>query len=619
MVAHANTTIVDEEPSIPKSVTIHELPFLDAHEHLDDDTHFYDPSDDLSAPSRLGKAFHLTIDYEFVRTHQVDTMLDQLPDDELYGYNEPFDTFAYGMRTAATLPNAERLQPFLGYRPLEVIRRTLENTTQLGATVNYHNLKAHLKSLLPWANRTRLNETVSTDTVFANERDVTGAVCAQVFYGLRSHMINVYGMRSESEGSERLDDFIREEGIPSVMRSDNSRMQRYGKVWLQWLRELLIHAEYSEPHNQQQNPVELRAVRWLKEANKVLLKRTGAPGHVWLQAMQYLADIHNVTSDETLDWRTPKSVRVGTQTDISPYLQYQFWEPVVFLDTEETFPSTKEKLGRWVGVAQNVGDFFCWKIYDELTETIIERSTVTSRLHNPNLAAEAEFKRQAGITGKDTASSSSDSDSSDQEKVSFSSTKIKVNTNVERRNRLRTRRELKKAQKRHKQYLREQAKIGAGNPTATQSVQEIIIDDIMHGLALHPDTRHTILEEDESTQIPESANSGENEPAASLDVQSPIPSGEDNRTIHIPASGEEEAQPTVLPENGGSEPYISFDVEPSPPRKDPLLPSPALKEPNLVVRRSARNVNKPSRFRALMAHTTDDTYYPSCWGIGGHP
>jgi hypothetical protein len=188
--------------------------------------------------------------------------------------------------------------------------------------------------------------------------------------------------------------------------------------------------------------------------------------------------------------------------------------------------------------------------------------------------------------------------------VSFSSTKIKVNTNVERRNRLRTRRELKKAQKRHKQYLREQAKIGAGNPTATQSVQEIIIDDIMHGLALHPDTRHTILEEDESTQIPESANSGENEPAASLDVQSPIPSGEDNRTIHIPASGEEEAQPTVLPENGGSEPYISFDVEPSPPRKDPLLPSPALKEPNLVVRRSARNVNKPSRFRALMAHTT---------------
>jgi hypothetical protein len=132
----------------------------------------------------------------------VDNFLDEMDDDELVGMNEPFDTYAFGLRTAATLQNAKKLQPFLGYRPLEVIRRTIETTTQLGATVNYHNLKAHLKSLMPWANRTRLNETVSTDTVFASEKDVTGALCAQVFYGLQSHVINVYGMKSESEGPD---------------------------------------------------------------------------------------------------------------------------------------------------------------------------------------------------------------------------------------------------------------------------------------------------------------------------------------------------------------------------------------------------------------------------------
>jgi hypothetical protein len=155
---------------------------------------------------------------------------------------------------------------------LEIVRRTIENTTQLGATSNYNNLKAHLKSLMPWANKTHLNETVSTDTIFASAKDVTGALCAQVFYGMRSHMINVYGMKSESEGPDRLNDFVREEGIPSVMRSDNSQMQRYGRAWLQRLRELLVHNEFLEPHNQQQNPVELKAVRWLKEANKVLMK-----------------------------------------------------------------------------------------------------------------------------------------------------------------------------------------------------------------------------------------------------------------------------------------------------------------------------------------------------------
>jgi hypothetical protein len=150
-----------------------------------------------------------------------------------------------------------------------------------------------------------------------------------------------------------------------IMRSDNSRMQRHSLTWLQRLRELSIHAEFCEPHNQQQNPVKLRAVRWLKEASKVIMKRTGAPDHVWLQAMEYLAYIHNITSDETLEWKTPRSIRVGTQTDISPYIQFQFWEPITFLDTEEKFPSTKKKLGRWLGVAHNVGNFFCWKIYDE--------------------------------------------------------------------------------------------------------------------------------------------------------------------------------------------------------------------------------------------------------------
>jgi hypothetical protein len=85
-------------------------------------------------------------------------------------------------------------------------------------------------------------------------------------------------------------------------------------------------------------------------------------------------------------------------------MQYQFWEPITYLDSEEKFPSTKEKLGRWVGVAHNVGDFFCWKIYDETTEVIIERSVIASRLKNPNLAAEAEFKRMTTppMTGETT-------------------------------------------------------------------------------------------------------------------------------------------------------------------------------------------------------------------------
>ena len=77
-------------------------------------------------------------------------------------------------------------------------------------------------------------------------------------------------MKSESEGPEALDDFGRFEGIPSIIRSDNSKMQRWGTRWKNRLREWLCAAEFTEPHHPQQNPAELRVCRWVKEAPKTL-------------------------------------------------------------------------------------------------------------------------------------------------------------------------------------------------------------------------------------------------------------------------------------------------------------------------------------------------------------
>ena len=65
--------------------------------------YFFDPSDDVSESARLGKAFHLTLDYEFIRESQVDKFLDKLDGFELLGETEPFDTYAFGVRTAITL------------------------------------------------------------------------------------------------------------------------------------------------------------------------------------------------------------------------------------------------------------------------------------------------------------------------------------------------------------------------------------------------------------------------------------------------------------------------------------------------------------------------------------
>jgi hypothetical protein len=91
-------------------------------------------------------------------------------------------------------------------------------------------------------------------------RDVSGATCAQVFYGLASHFINVYALKTEADVPQTFEDFARSEGLPNTIRSDNSKMQRYSAKLMAQLREWMVKTEYTEPHHPQQNQAELRAI-----------------------------------------------------------------------------------------------------------------------------------------------------------------------------------------------------------------------------------------------------------------------------------------------------------------------------------------------------------------------
>ena len=139
----------------------------------------------------------------------------------------------------------------------------------------------------------------------------------------------------------------------------------------------LIADEWTEPYHPQQNPAEMRAVKWLKEhTTQVLLDRQGAPATLWLQAARYLAHIHNLSADKSLQWAIPLTVRRGETVDISAYLQFQFYDKVYYLDPLEVYPNTQEKTGYWVGVADNVGDALTYEILTDDTIQITNRSVV---------------------------------------------------------------------------------------------------------------------------------------------------------------------------------------------------------------------------------------------------
>ena len=114
------------------------------------------------------------------------------------------------------------------------------------------------------------------DTMFAGTTAIGGFTCAQVLYGTTSRVINVYGMKSKSEFPAVYADFLRNEGIPTVLHWDNAPEEQSQAVTTM-NRKYLIKDEYSETDNQQQNPVELNAIKWLKKHVQLLLDRTNAP------------------------------------------------------------------------------------------------------------------------------------------------------------------------------------------------------------------------------------------------------------------------------------------------------------------------------------------------------
>ena len=164
--------------------------------------------------------------------------------DELIGKHKSFQTLVYAIATVDKLQDLEELQPKLAWKPLEVIKKTLQVTTQWATNICSYPLKDHHTSRFPWNNRSRLQEDVSMDTVFSTETGYDGSNATQVFFGLLSRCINVYHMPSNKSGHvlKAYQDFMRYEGVPSCLHRDLSPEQKIVEKIIQLNRDLRVKA-----------------------------------------------------------------------------------------------------------------------------------------------------------------------------------------------------------------------------------------------------------------------------------------------------------------------------------------------------------------------------------------
>ena len=87
--------------------------------------------------------------------------------------------------------------PFLGFWTINIIKKTLEHTTQLAQMVINQPLKKHFKARFPQLNEPRIDEMVSVDCFETNVQSIgTGAKKCSVFYGTLAALTSINCMKA---------------------------------------------------------------------------------------------------------------------------------------------------------------------------------------------------------------------------------------------------------------------------------------------------------------------------------------------------------------------------------------------------------------------------------------
>jgi hypothetical protein len=199
------------------------------------------------------------------------------------------------------------LRPFFGYQTTEVIKRTFEVTTQHARLPANSMLKQRFKSPFPALNIPRRSEDVAMDTIFSDTPAIgSGVKMAQFFCGRDTLLCDVYGMHSEKELPNTVEDNIRERGAPDRLLSDMAKSEMSTRI-LDLLRYYVVGSWYSAPYHQHQNPAERRYEQVKRVTNNIM-------------------DAYN-SAVQSRKWRTPLFLATGRTNDISMPICFIWLQP----------------------------------------------------------------------------------------------------------------------------------------------------------------------------------------------------------------------------------------------------------------------------------------------------
>ena len=258
---------------------------------------------------------------------------------------------------------------------LDTAHRTLTATTQMGIRKVLHPIERRYRTRQAHLRFPNLNTRLYTDTMFASTKSLRGNKCAQVFTNGVGYDL-FYPLKKESMASEALNEVIRTVGVPKELVSDGARAEIYGRFGAV-ATEYRIKQRATEPYSGWQNRAEA-AIREIKRGIKRATQRARSPKRLWDYCGEWVAAIRRLTAHDipSLHDRVPCEVIEGNTPDISEYAQFEWYQYVWYHDPAVKFPDDPKKLGRWIGVAHDVGSPMTFWILPASCR-VLARSTVS--------------------------------------------------------------------------------------------------------------------------------------------------------------------------------------------------------------------------------------------------
>ena len=122
------------------------------------------------------------------------------------------------------------------------------------------------------------------------------------------------------------------------------------------LRDNGCHRTQIDPHSPCMNLCggEIRELK--RGSTRKMLKRN-IPKKLWDHCLELESRIHSATTlpSVDLDYHTPEDKMHDMSADISNICEFEFYEWIMFNDSQANFPETKFHVGRWLGPAVDVG------------------------------------------------------------------------------------------------------------------------------------------------------------------------------------------------------------------------------------------------------------------------